>query len=74
MYQFIWGITWRFPRRVWCFVVGHDVRYGYEFTYEPDWCGRCLAQDPTEETTLPALLNRVYCWAVDHGWPEWLDL
>jgi len=57
-----------------CWFVGHDVISGDRTMYEDDWCDRCFMDWPQDKVTLPILLNRVYCWAVDHGWPESIDL
>ena len=72
MWQFIWEITWLFPRKVWCFIVGHDECFGGY--WEDDYCDRCYVDWPQDKITVPVLLNRAYCWAVEHGWPEEIDL
>jgi hypothetical protein len=72
MYQLIWEITWLLPRRTWCFIVGHKAIYGG--LYEDDFCDRCFIDRPEEKTTMPDILNRCYVWAVEHGWPESVDL
>lgn len=76
MYQFIWKITYLWPHRMWCFIVGHHEVSGGDLggRLEPDWCAHCFIDWPQDKIAMPVLLNRAYVWAVNHGWPEWLDL
>ena len=74
MYQSIWEISYLWPRRIWCFIVGHDERPGNPLNYEDDYCDRCLIDWPQDRPEIPKLLNRAYVWAVNHGWPEAFDL
>lgn len=74
MWDLIWRIEWLLPRRAWCVIVGHRECMGSPLNYEDDYCGRCLVSWPQDKVTIPVLLNRAYVWAVEHGWPEWLDL
>lgn len=59
-------------REAYCFLRGHKEVYGGPM--EDDWCDRCFVDWPQDKITLPRLLNRAYCWAVEHGWPETVDL
>jgi len=66
----------RWIRRLWCWVVGHDVPCtGRVWDYEPDRCIRCWYSEDEidlDEATLPVLLNRVYGWLVERDW-EWFE-
>jgi hypothetical protein len=55
-----------------CWLIGYDEIDVYR--WEDPYCDRCLAVYPMDLITLPDLLNRAYCWAVDHGFPYKLDL
>lgn len=72
MHPILNQLTWLWPKRIWCFIIGHKTVYGGP--YEDDFCQQCFIDCPEEKTTMPDILNKCYVWAVEHGWPEWLDL
>ena len=71
----IWELKWRIwktCRRAICWFVGHNKVSGNP--HEDDYCDKCFIDWPQDRIALPTLLNQAYCWFVDHGWPEALDL
>jgi hypothetical protein len=66
-----WLITDVYPRRIHCFLMGHDERMGNSLNYEPDYCDRCLVDWPQDRATVPELLRRCFVWCYERNW-RWL--
>ena len=75
-----WSWLWeRRIRGIKCFFVGHNIKWGERIEghqLEPDWCGRCMLEEPDEKLTASIILGRLYVrWCNLHlpGW-ERFDL
>jgi len=68
LYEWDW---YRKIRRLKCLLTGHKVVVQYSIPRDlEDWCEFCWYSESDihlDETTLPKLLNRLYCWVVEHN-------
>ncbi len=56
-----------------CFFIGHNIRWGCEETYDPDWCDYCWKDDPYEMPTFNDYMNTVFVWIIEHTTEDFVD-